>query len=216
MIYCNLPKMVAKQGERVRFHIFTLGTEDDLHSPSLLASSFLDAVSHFSLLQHSFPLPFCPLTCNDPASKVPEHDRIQDTPVAACCRVAPLPCHGIFGCGDSTSAWLCTGSVCLSKEHSGVTPRYWHCWVVESDTVPNRGTARSRCSSFRARCTARTWCWRQQAIGSCSAAPLTTSTMACLPSSPSPPQVPLKPPTSFPFIPDQLLFLSHRSDATLG
>ncbi len=41
MMFCNLPKMMAKQGERVRFHIFTLGTEDDLHSPSLLASSFL-------------------------------------------------------------------------------------------------------------------------------------------------------------------------------
>ncbi|CAL8466619.1 g6155 [Coccomyxa elongata] len=41
MIYCNLPKMVGRQGDRVRFHIFTLGTEDDLHGPSLLASSFL-------------------------------------------------------------------------------------------------------------------------------------------------------------------------------
>ncbi len=41
MIYFNLPKMVGKQGDRVRFHVFTLGTEDDLHAPSLLASSFL-------------------------------------------------------------------------------------------------------------------------------------------------------------------------------
>lgn len=56
MIFCNLPKMTAKQGERVRFHMFTLGTEDDLHSPSLLASSFLADVSH---------MPFWVLFCSN-------------------------------------------------------------------------------------------------------------------------------------------------------
>lgn len=29
------------QGQRARFHIFTLGTEDDLHSPSLQAATFV-------------------------------------------------------------------------------------------------------------------------------------------------------------------------------
>ena len=44
MVYCNLPKLRARQGERVRFHIFTLGTQDDLHAPSLVAAAFLDDV----------------------------------------------------------------------------------------------------------------------------------------------------------------------------
>lgn len=54
MIYCNLPKLRAKQGERARFHVFTLGTEDDLHGPSLSSSSFLyDVRPHFSYNPHA-------------------------------------------------------------------------------------------------------------------------------------------------------------------
>jgi hypothetical protein len=45
MIYCNLPHMMAYSGETVRFHIFTLGTEDDLHGPSITSANFLDNVS---------------------------------------------------------------------------------------------------------------------------------------------------------------------------
>lgn len=44
MVFCNLPKLRARQGERARFHIFTLGTQDDLHAPSLVASAFLEDV----------------------------------------------------------------------------------------------------------------------------------------------------------------------------
>ncbi len=38
MLYCNLPHMQAKQGERVRLHLFSLGTENGIHAPSISAS----------------------------------------------------------------------------------------------------------------------------------------------------------------------------------
>ena len=41
---CNLPQLGAIQGQRARFHIFTLGTEDDLHSPNIAATTFVDNV----------------------------------------------------------------------------------------------------------------------------------------------------------------------------
>lgn len=42
--YCNLPQLTATQGQRARFHIFTLGTEDDLHGPNIAATTFVDNV----------------------------------------------------------------------------------------------------------------------------------------------------------------------------
>ena len=41
---CNLPQLTATLGQRARFYIFTLGTEDDLHAPSITASTFVDNV----------------------------------------------------------------------------------------------------------------------------------------------------------------------------
>ena len=41
---CNLPQLGAIQGQRARFHIFTLGTEDDLHSPNIAATTFVEDV----------------------------------------------------------------------------------------------------------------------------------------------------------------------------
>lgn len=39
MLYCNLPHMQAKQGDRVRLHLFSLGTENGIHAPSISAST---------------------------------------------------------------------------------------------------------------------------------------------------------------------------------
>ena len=39
MLYCNLPHMQAKQGDRVRLHLFSLGTENGIHAPSVSAST---------------------------------------------------------------------------------------------------------------------------------------------------------------------------------
>lgn len=39
MLYCNLPHMQAKQGDRVRLHLFSLGTENGIHAPSVSASN---------------------------------------------------------------------------------------------------------------------------------------------------------------------------------
>ncbi|KAK9841799.1 hypothetical protein WJX81_003935 [Elliptochloris bilobata] len=39
MLYCNLPHLAAKQGERVRLHIFALGTENGIHAPAISASN---------------------------------------------------------------------------------------------------------------------------------------------------------------------------------
>ena len=41
MLYCNLPHLQAKQGERVRLYLMSLGTEDGIHAPGI-ASSNLD------------------------------------------------------------------------------------------------------------------------------------------------------------------------------
>ena len=39
MLFCNLPHMQAKQGDRVRLHLFSLGTENGIHAPSVSAST---------------------------------------------------------------------------------------------------------------------------------------------------------------------------------
>ncbi len=52
---CNLPQLTAVQGQRARFHIFTLGTEDDLHSPSIQADAFVADVRPSTLRLLSSP-----------------------------------------------------------------------------------------------------------------------------------------------------------------
>jgi len=39
MLYCNLPHLHAKVGDRVRLHIFALGTENGIHAPAIIAST---------------------------------------------------------------------------------------------------------------------------------------------------------------------------------
>ena len=39
MLYCNLPHLQAKQGERVRLYVMSLGTEDGIHAPSITSST---------------------------------------------------------------------------------------------------------------------------------------------------------------------------------
>lgn len=39
MLYCNLPHLQAKQGERVRLYLMSLGTEDGIHGPGIAASN---------------------------------------------------------------------------------------------------------------------------------------------------------------------------------
>ena len=39
MLYCNLPHLQANQGDRVRVHIFALGTENGIHAPAIVAST---------------------------------------------------------------------------------------------------------------------------------------------------------------------------------
>ena len=39
MLYCNLPHLQAKQGERVRLYLMSLGTEDGIHAPGITSSN---------------------------------------------------------------------------------------------------------------------------------------------------------------------------------
>ena len=50
---CNLPQLTATLGQRARFYIFTLGTEDDLHAPSITASTFVDNVRCWPATPHA-------------------------------------------------------------------------------------------------------------------------------------------------------------------
>ncbi len=43
-LYCNMPPLLFTVGERVRFHIMTLGTEVDMHTPNM-GISLTDQVS---------------------------------------------------------------------------------------------------------------------------------------------------------------------------
>lgn len=38
-MYCNLPGLEAREGQRVRFYYMSLGTDVDLHTPSLAGAS---------------------------------------------------------------------------------------------------------------------------------------------------------------------------------
>ncbi len=38
-MYCNLPGLEAREGQRIRIYYMSLGTEVDLHSPSLAGAS---------------------------------------------------------------------------------------------------------------------------------------------------------------------------------
>ena len=64
MLYCNLPHLQAKQGERVRLYLMSLGTEDGIHAPGITSSNLdwdvrpaAPASSGLSAIEHSVLYP---------------------------------------------------------------------------------------------------------------------------------------------------------------
>ncbi len=45
-MYCNLPNLTFQAGRRVRLHVMALGTQEDVHTPSIEGGTFLQVGAH--------------------------------------------------------------------------------------------------------------------------------------------------------------------------